>query len=123
MVQDAASQRAQPEHGADVVLPCCRWSEEADKLVEQEAGSSAAVPGTERAPSGWCWRATCHGLCGDRRIVKAAAVVRLLHARCQLLLQSALGSGTNTSAIGATKPLMVHTGLSVPLQHAAHVQV
>ena len=72
---------------ADIVLPCCRWSEEADKLVEQGAASSAALPLAEQAPSSRSWRVTLRDMFADRRILKAAAVVRLRVALCQLQLQ------------------------------------
>eukprot|EP00891_Asterochloris_glomerata_P007549 jgi/Astpho2/7549/Aster-02457 len=51
-----------------------RWSEEADKLVEQRTASSTAVPGAERTPSSLGWRATLQDMFADRRIMKAAAV-------------------------------------------------
>ena len=52
--------------------------------MEQRTASSTAVPGAERTPSSLGWRATLQDMFADRRIMKAAAVVRLLHARCHL---------------------------------------
>eukprot|EP00891_Asterochloris_glomerata_P007550 jgi/Astpho2/7550/Aster-02456 len=74
-----------------------RWSEEADKLVEQRTASSTAVPGAERTPSSLGWRATLQDMFADRRIMKAAAVVAPLWFMAQFTFNTSLSRTTVSS--------------------------